>query len=192
MLGLLFSFNALTVFLILMVIGFVFLLVSFLLGDLLEHHDWGLETNGAAHGPGWLNSRVLSIFVTAFGGFGAIGMLIGLGTAISSLLGLAGGLVLGACVFFFGRLLYRQQASSSVSAHDLVGRVAQVTVTIQSGSIGQICCRFGEERIEKLARARNGMEIQAGTIVIIEEVKDEIVIVSPDENIAQLFLPANS
>lgn len=187
----LFSFSALTVFLILTAIGFVFLLLSFVAGDLFDQLGITLEADGGADGPGWLDSRVLSIFVTAFGGFGAIGTLLGLGVVMSSLFGLIGGLALGACVLFFGRLLYRQQASSSVSAHDLVGRVAEVTVTILPGSVGQIRCRFGEERVEKLARARNSIEIKSGTMVVIEEVAEDAVIVSPDENIARLFLPAN-
>ena len=188
------GFNTLTVFLGAAAIGFVFLLVSFLFGDIFERLglDIDLGVGGGAHDLGWFDSRVLSMFVTAFGGFGAMATLLGLGVVASSALGLAGGMALGGAVLFFGRLLYQQQASSSVSAHHLIGRIAKVTVTIQAGSVGQISCLIGEERVEKLARSRNDNEIKAGVMVIIEEVTDGAVIVSADEEITRLFIPANS
>lgn len=187
------GFNALSVFLVATVAGFLFLLASFFLGDLFEHLGWDVDlgTDGG-HEMGWFDSRVLSIFVTAFGGFGAIGMLLGLGVIISSLLGLTGGIALGAAVLWFGRLLFRQQASSSVSAHQLIGRLAEVTVAIPPSGVGQIRCRLGAERVEKLARSRNPEFIATGTKVIIEEVAEEMVIVSADEEINRLFIPENS
>lgn len=181
--------NALTVFLLITMAGFIFLLASFLLGDLFEmfSHDPG----GSTHEMGILDTRVISIFATAFGGFGALGTMLSFGVIVSSLLGLVGGLVLGAVVFFFGRMLHQQQATSSISAHNLVGRVAEVIVTIHSNNVGKISCRIGGERIEKLARARDNAEIKSGTLVVIEAVADEYVIVSFDEEVAKLYLPTN-
>ncbi|MGH9769902.1 MAG: hypothetical protein ACREAB_20960 [Blastocatellia bacterium] len=188
-----FGINSLTVFLGAATIGFAFLLVSFFLGDLFERIglDIDLGGGGAEHDLGWFDSRVLSMFVTAFGGFGAIATLLGLGVVVSSALGLVGGMALGGTVLFFGRLLYKQQASSSVGAQHLIGRIAKVTVTIQPGGVGQISCLIGEERVEKLARSRNDIEIKVGVMVIIEEVRDDGVIVSADEEITKLFIPAS-
>ncbi|MBP6822132.1 MAG: hypothetical protein KA368_11355 [Acidobacteria bacterium] len=189
------GFNALTIFLITAIGGFLFLLASFFLGDLFEQIglDIEIEADGLGDGmPGWFDSRVLSVSLMSFGGFGAIGMLLGAKVITSSLCGLAGGFMLGAVVFWFGRLLHRQQASSSVSAFDLVGRIAQVTVAIPPGGIGQICCRLGEERIEKLARTKTGDEIKTGTMVVISEVADEAVIVIADQEINRFLLTANS
>ncbi len=186
-----FGFNAMTVFLGAAAIGFVVLLVSFFLGDLFE--QIGLDIDLGAGGTddlGWFDSRVLSMFVTAFGGFGAIAMSLGFGVVVSSTFGLFGGLALGGTVLFFGRLLYKQQASSSVNAHHLVGRIAKVTVAIRPGGIGQISCLIGEERVEKLARSRDDNEIQAGVMVIIEEVTDDGVIVNADEEITRLLIHA--
>jgi hypothetical protein len=53
-----------------------------------------------------------------------------------------------------------------------------VTVRIQPGNVGQISCRVGDERVEKLARARDGAEIKAGEIVRIESIAADSVIVS--------------
>ena len=170
--------STLMVFLAIGAIGFVFLLVSLILGDIFD--SFGVETGlEGTDGHGFLDSRVISVFLTAFGGFGAIGIQMGLGIVASSLLGLAGGVVLGAVVSFFARFLYRQQSSSSVSTAQLIGRTAQVIVSIAPGSLGQISCRIGEERVEKLARSKDNREIKTGAMVRVDEIAGDSVIVSP-------------
>ena len=133
---------------------------------LLSHNLWWWETfrqlrhgtglDSGVDGHGFLDSRVLSVFITAFGGFGAIGIQMGLGIVTSSFIGLAGGVVLGGLVSLFARFLYKQQSSSSVTTAQLVGRTAQVIVSIQANNLGQVSCRIGEERVEKLARSKEG------------------------------------
>lgn len=174
------SFSALTLFLALAALGLVFLVVSLLFGELFEHLglDGGPEAGGVDGHP-LVDSRVASVFVTTFGGFGAIGTQAGLGVLASSLLGLASGVVLGGLVSAFGRFLYRQQATSSVSSSQLVGRTAQVIVTIPPGGVGQVSCRIGEERVEKIARSREGVELRHGMIVRIDEFAGDSAIVSP-------------
>ncbi len=172
------NISSLMVFLAIGAIGFIFLLVSLILGDIFD--SFGVDTGlDGTDGHGFLDSRVISVFVTAFGGFGAIGIQIGLSIVASSLLGLAGGVVLGGVVSFFARFLYKQQSSSSVSTGQLVGRTAQVIVSIAPGSLGQISCRIGEERVEKLARSKHNLEIKTGAIVRVDEIAGDSVIVSP-------------
>ena len=169
----------LAVFLVIGAIGFVFLLVSLVVGDIFDSFGFETGLDGVADGHALLDSRVISVFVTAFGGFGAIGIQMGLSIVVSSLLGLAGGIFLGAVVSLFGRFLYKQQATSSVTTSQLVGRTAQVIVPIAPGSLGQVSCRVGEERVEKLARARDDREIKAGTTVRVDEIAGDSLIVSP-------------
>lgn len=172
------NISSLMVFLAIGAIGFVFLLVSLMLGDIFD--SFGVDTGlDGTDGHGFLDSRVISVFVTAFGGFGAIGIQMGLSIVASSLLGLAGGVVLGGVVSLFARFLYKQQSSSSVSTGQLIGRTAQVIVSIAPGSLGQISCRIGEERVEKLARSKDNREIKTGAIVRVDEIAGDSVIVSP-------------
>jgi membrane protein implicated in regulation of membrane protease activity len=172
------NISSLMVFLAIGAIGFIFLLVSLILGDIFD--SFGIDTGlDGTDGHGFLDSRVISVFVTAFGGFGAIGIQMGLGIVASSLLGLAGGVVLGGVVSFFARFLYKQQSSSSVSTAQLIGRTAQVIVSIAPGSLGQISCRIGEERVEKLARSKDNREIKTGAMVRVDEIAGDSVIVSP-------------
>jgi hypothetical protein len=177
----------LTIFLAIGGIGFLFLLASLVVGDVFEAlgFDFGLD---ASHDFGVFDSRVISVFLTAFGGFGAIGVTLGYGAAASSLFGLLGGLVFGALVFLCGYALYRQQSSSSVSAEALIGRTAQVIVGIRPDQLGQISCRVGDERIEKLARTIDGTEIKTGSVVRIESIAADSVIVSLDDG-SRGFLP---
>ena len=171
--------SPLMVFLAIAGIGFVFLLVSLVVGDIFDSFGFDTGVDGGADGHGLLDSRVISVFVTAFGGIGAIGIQMGLSIVASSLLGLAGGVVLGGLVSLFARFLYKQQSSSTVSAAQMVGRTAQVIVSIAPGNLGQVSCRVGEERIEKLARSKDNLEIKAGSMVRVEEVAGDSVIVSP-------------
>lgn len=167
------------VFLGIAAIGFIGLLVSLVAGDIFDSFGFDTGLDGATDGHALLDSRVISVFITAFGGFGAIGIQMGLGIVAGSFLGLAGGLVFGGLVSVFARFLYKQQSSSSVATTQLVGRMAQVIVPIAPGSMGQVSCRVGEERIEKLARSKNNSEIRAGAIVRVEEIAGDSLIVSP-------------
>ena len=173
------NFGPLGIFLVIAAIGFVFLLASLVVGDLFDSFGFETGVDGGVDGHALLDSRVLSVFVTSFGGFGAIGIQMGLSMVASSLMGLAGGIVLGGLVSLFARFLYKQQSSSSVGTAQMVGRTAQVIVSIAPGSLGQISCRVGEERIEKLARSRDNLEIKAGAMVRVEEVAGDSVIVTP-------------
>lgn len=173
------NISSLMVFVAIAAIGFIFLLVSLVLGDIFDSFGIDSGLDGGTDGHGLLDSRVISVFVTSFGGFGAIGIQMGLGIVASSLIGLAGGVVLGGVVSLFARFLYKQQSSSSVGAAQMIGRTAQVIVSIAPGSLGQVSCRVGEERIEKLARSKDNLEIKAGAMVRVEEIAGDSVIVSP-------------
>lgn len=169
-----------TIFLAVGGVGLLFLLISFVVGDLFEAAglDFGVD---ASHDFGVFDSRVVAVFLTAFGGFGAIGVSLGYAAIGASLCGLLGGFAFGAIVFYFGKLLYNQQSSSSVSTADLIGRTAQVVVGIKPDQLGQISCRVGEERVEKLARTVSGEEIKAGQIVRIESIGSDSVLVSVED-----------
>lgn len=169
----------LTVFLAIAAIGFIFLLISLVVGDIFDSFGFETGLDGGADGHGFLDSRVISVFVSSFGGFGAIGIQMGLGIVASSLMGLAGGVVLGGLVSLFARFLYKQQSSSSIGTAQMIGRTAQVIVSIAPGSLGQVSCRIGEERVEKLARSKDNREIKAGAMVRVDEIAGDSVIVSP-------------
>ncbi len=176
------SLNLVSIFAIIGGVGFVFLLVSLVLGDIFEMFGGDADLGGGDGTDfGLFDSRVVAVFITAFGGFGLIAAWAGFGTVTSSLAGLLGGVIFGGIVSAFGRFLVSQQSSSSVTDDDLIGRTAQVTVSIKPGTLGQITARIGDERVEKLARTTSGDEIKPGAIVKIAAIAGDSVIVEAAE-----------
>ena len=175
--------SAFAIFLGIAALGFLFLLVSFVFGEAFGHggiggHD-GLphDVQGDAHGVSIFSTRILSVFITAFGGFGAIGIHLGYRIEISTILGLIGGAIFGGIIYLFASFLYGQQASSDIRVSELIGRTAQVTVAIPENGLGQIRCSLGESVVEKIARTEDGGAIPVNTSVRIESVVGETVLV---------------
>ena len=166
------------VFLGISAIGFAFLIVSLVFGELFEHLDASVDHDLNGEGPGILSSRVLSVFVTAFGGFGAVATHYGFGTLGASGVGSLSGLCFAALIYAFATFLYRQQASSGVRTAELAGRPARVVVPIPSGGVGQVRCQIGEELVDKIAQSRDGSAIPDNTAVTIVEVLGDTVIVA--------------
>jgi hypothetical protein len=173
------QFSALTIFLLIGASGLAFLIVSYFFGELFEVFDIGgdLSADTDDGGPGFFSMKVLSVFVTAFGGVSALAVAKDYSASISTLFGLIGGIAMAGVVYYFGRLLYSQQSSSLISPTELVGRKAEVIVGIPAGGSGQVRCLVGESMIEKIAHARDGSAIPQHAMVLIEEVFGESVIV---------------
>ena len=177
------GFSAFAVFLGLASIGFLILVVSFASGELFDHGDLAghdADFHGDVHGGpavSIFSTRILSVFVTAFGGFGAIGIHLGYSTEVSTALGVAGGLVFGTLIYLFASFLFSQQASSEVRVSDLAGATGQVSVAIPKAGLGQVRCTLGESVVEKIARSQDGAEIAVNTLVKIEAVVGETVVV---------------
>ncbi len=187
----------LMVFLGIAALGFVFLLISLVVGDIFDSFGFDTGLDGVADGHALLDSRVISVFVTAFGGFGAIGIQMGLSIVASSLLGLGGGIILGGVVSLFGRLLYKQQATSSVTTSQLIGRPAQVTVSIAPGSLGQVQ-RFDTKPVPgerddtgfAVGDRERGHAREAGNTADsppVERLDDHLAVCGREESIARSF-----
>jgi membrane protein implicated in regulation of membrane protease activity len=173
--------SAFVTFLAIAAFGFVFLIASSILGDLFEHGDFSHDVDGHGGGPSILSSRILSVFVTAFGSFGAIGVHLGYGLGTSTAMGFGGGVLFAGVIYAFASFLYSQQASSHVRTGDVVGATAQVSVAIPKGGMGQVRCTLGDSVVEKIARAAHNEEIPVNTLVKINAIVGEIVLVERAE-----------
>ena len=172
------GFSAFAVFLGIAAIGFLVLLISFFMGELFDlgGHDFDHHVD-IGDGVSMMSSRVLSVFVTAFGGFGAIGTHLGYSIGVSTGMGLAGGLVFGGLIYLFASFLYGQQASTDASISELAGKKGQVSVSIPKGGVGQVRCLLGQTAVDKIAQSKDGGEIPAGTMVVVEEASGDTIIV---------------
>jgi len=167
--------TAFSVFLGIAAVGFVFLMIALVFGEVFDFfdHDPDIDMGG----PGIFSSRVIAVFITAFGGFGAIGINYGLSPGVSALLGTASGIVFGAAILAFARFLFGQQVSSEMKSGDLVGQSARVVIGIPANGVGQVRCRVGEELVDKIAQSGDGVAIAENTSVLVASVVGETVIV---------------
>jgi membrane protein implicated in regulation of membrane protease activity len=171
--------TAFSVFLGIAGVGFVFLLISLIFGEIFEHFEGGGFDHSLDHGgPGILSTRVLSVFVTAFGGFGAVATHYGMGPVPASGVGFASGLFFSSLIYAFARFLWSQQATTETRSADLVGQTARVVVGIPTAGVGQVRCLLGEELIDKIARSGDDQPIPENAVVRIQEVLGETVIVA--------------
>jgi membrane protein implicated in regulation of membrane protease activity len=171
--------SAFTVFLGIGGIGFLFLLISLIFGEVFEHFDSSFDHDLDHGGPTVLSPRVMSVFITAFGGFGAMATHYGLTILPASGVAFISGVVFAAVIYYFARFLYGQQATTEVRSADITGRIARVTVAIPGGGVGQVRLQVGEEIFDKVARSTDGAAIGLNAIVEIQEVLGEVVIVRP-------------
>lgn len=165
-------------------VGFLFLVVSFLLGEAsdvvhgLFEHDFHVDIgghdvvdvthDGEAHvGPSFFNMRVLAAFITGFGMVGALCMNYGWEPLPASLPGIGVGVVMAGAMYGFSALLYRQQGSSGYRPQELVGGVAEITVPIPENGVGQIATSVRDSSSYFTARSEDGGSIPTGQRVEI-------------------------
>ena len=131
--------SAFGIFLAIAATGFILLVVSLVFGEAFEHFGDGHfdAGHGDTGGPGFFSVRVMSVFVTAFGGFGAVATRYGLGPAPASGVGFASGLVFGGVIYAFARFLYGQQSTTHMISADLVGLTGRIVVASPPGGLGR-------------------------------------------------------
>ena len=166
------------VFLAIAGVGFLFLLISLVFGELFDHIGVDADHGFDHSGPSFFSVRGISVFVTAFGGIGAIGVRYGLSTTGASVAGVAGGFFFAWIIYMFAKFLYGQQATSALNVMDIVGQNGRVVVAIPAGGLGQVRCRIGDELVDRIARSRSGEAIAENAPVRVEEVLGETVIVT--------------
>ena len=169
--------SAFSVFLGIAAVGFAVLIISFFLGEIFDFFGDHEVGHDAGDGISILSSRVLSVFVTAFGGFGAIGTYLDYSIGVSTAMGLAGGVVFGGLIYLFASFLLGQQASTDVRISELAGKTGQVSVAIPKGGVGQVRCTLGQTVVDKIARAKDGGEIPSSALVVIEEIVGDTIVV---------------
>jgi membrane protein implicated in regulation of membrane protease activity len=171
--------------------GFLFLIAMLFVGEVFggDHeagHGGALEHGDGDHGgPSVFSARIMAAFLTAFGVGGVVARYYDLPHPAASGVGVASGLVMSALVYQFAKILYSQQASSDVRMSDLVGKVAEVSVAIPKGGVGQVVLTLRGERSEHIARAGEGQAVARGTEVVITGLRGESVVVAPASSALQ-------
>jgi hypothetical protein len=169
-------------------LGFIFSLLSFLLGGFHWHLPHFLG-GGHLHGPDvhihqgghgvsparghaeapLLNPVSLAAFMAWFGGvgylltrFSAVWFVIGLGIALLS--GITGA---GIIYLFLSRVLMSENENLDPTDYEMVGVLGRISMPIRAGGTGEIIYSQGGTRQTCGARAENGLAITKGTEVVV-------------------------
>jgi hypothetical protein len=174
------------VFLIIFGAGLALTIVAFLIGELFDLGDFGGDAGHeiGADTPSPLSSRIIFVFMTAFGGVGFIAQAAGWGVPLAVITGLAGGLAVAGGTFFLIVLpMSRQQGSVSLKLDDLIDLVGEVSDDIPAGGLGKVVLvpPGTGTRVSRAARAQNGAHIPPGTIVRVVHAGPGSLTVTPTE-----------
>lgn len=154
-----------TILLVIGSIGVGLLLLSLLLGDVLDGVFDGLDLDAG----GLLSTEVLGAFLGAFGFGGALLASsddVALPVALGG--GLAAGIVGGALALVIVRTFLRMPTDATPRNADLSGKLARVVTRIPADGLGEISVSHGGHRVK--LNARSDTPIQSGSDVVIVDV----------------------
>jgi membrane protein implicated in regulation of membrane protease activity len=139
-------------YLVIGVVGLVVLLVSLVVGDVL---DGAFDVMGGD----WFSSAALGGFVSAFGFGAATADAIGLPTLLTVLVGAVSGVVVAWFALWFTRLVRSGGSDDPVQVSDTVGLDATVLTDIPEGGFGVVRVRVGGHTLQLNARAETAVPV---------------------------------
>jgi membrane protein implicated in regulation of membrane protease activity len=165
--------------------GFLFLLAMLFVGEVFGgDHEIHVGDVGADHGdfgheggPSIFSARIMASFLTAFGVGGVVARYYDLPHPAAAGCGVVTGVVMSGLVYQFAKILYSQQASSDIHMTGLIGKLAEVTVGIPRGGMGQVTLEYGGERTTQIARSKDAGALPPGTAVIVTALLGDSIIV---------------
>lgn len=143
-------------------VGAGFLVLSILLGDVLDVFDLDFLGEGMSATP---------VLFTAIAGFGGGGLLAlnaaGVGAGASVVVGILGALLLGGLAMLFFRALGKQEAEGAFSASQLIGAAGRCTLAIPSGKTGRVAVQH--QGMTRNFTATSEEDIAAGEEIVVRE-----------------------
>lgn len=188
-------------YLVCFALGFLFSLLSFLLGGVRWHFPQpmggahvhaaphvhvghGAAKTGAAHGgteAQLLNPVTLAAFLAWFGGvgylltrFSAVWFVVGLGIALLS--GVTGAAVI---YLFLSRILISSNENLDAADFEMVGALGHISMPIRQGGTGELIFSLAGTRRTCGARAEDGVAIEKGSEVVVTRFEKGLAYVRP-------------
>lgn len=163
-------------------VGTVYTVISFLLGQLFDFIDidGDIDFDGDASGVNIspLKPIVIVAFVTVFGGIGTIMMKIGLAAIIALVISLLSGLLIAFIIYRYIVVpLYKAQNTSSASQQELIGLKAKMKLGAKDDKFGRITYAINGNSYSSPAKSIDGKEIHTNEDVVIIDIKKNIFFV---------------
>lgn len=134
------------------------------------HIDDIFDTDTPGSSAGVFSLRVLAAFATGLGGGGWYMSIQGYGPVSSTFGGCLLGGGIGLVVFLGLQYLTKQQSSSTVEMHILIGKMGSVQTGIPKGGYGEVQVVVAGIASIFRARTEDGNAIRTGTIVRIKSI----------------------
>lgn len=172
-------------FLVIFGVGLLLTVVTFVVGELFDLGGDGAADSGSALGdlsPSPFSSRILFVFLTAFGGFGFIAGSMGADVWFAALAAVVGGLIVAGGTFFLIVLpMARQQGSVHVYQADFVGLEGEVVAAVPSAGLGRVTliAPASGARVIQPARSADGETIPVGAVVRVTHAAPGALTVTP-------------
>ncbi|MBI5155004.1 hypothetical protein HZA57_07185 [Candidatus Poribacteria bacterium] len=154
-------------------VGGMLLILTFIFDELFSAIH--LDVGGPMTGP------VIAAFLASFGGAGLITHeIMGMKPVNSGLASLAFSGLLSVSVYYgFIKVVLAQQGGTETDPASLIGKVAEVIITIPEKASGEITFETNAGRMSGAARSKDGAPIPRNTLVVIERVISGSYIVRP-------------
>jgi len=152
-----------TTFLVLGAAGLLLLVLTLLLGDLVDGLGDGL-------GPDWLSSTALAAFLAAVGFAGALALQGGLGTGAATGVGVGAGVGAGLLAGLLTRSLTREDRDATPRSGHLVGATATVVSDVPADGYGTVALVVAGHPTRLNARSSDERPLVAGTVVRVRAV----------------------
>ncbi len=126
-----------------------------------------------------LSPMTIASFVASFGGLGLIGtqLLLMLDTVSLVFAAVGASIIAGGMFLFYSRVLVAGQGSSTIRMSQVQGKKAEIIIPIPKDGLGQVAFVARGTRTTWSARSSDGEPIRGGTIVTIQAVTGNTVIV---------------
>lgn len=164
-------------------VGFVFVIGSFVFDgehDADHDHDFSDETMS----PSVFSTKVISLFLMGFGLAAALShyyvsknIAFSNAMLIDIVIGVFGGIALGALGWWIIKIFMSQQAHSNFNIQSWVGIKSQTTLTTQGLDCGELSATVSGQLRSLDIRSENGEKIPTGTYVEVIRVDGQIGIV---------------
>jgi len=166
-----------TVYMVCLVGGLIYTLIALIFGDTIS--DW----------LGQLQLPVVEpiVLVSGLTAFGGAGYLLSRFTSLSWLVALVLAIVIGgglavAAFFVWVKPMSKAENSTGYSMNQLGGKLGEVNTTIPADGLGEVLLPMISGTTYHMAASLEQRTIQQGTRVVVVEVRDHVLYVTPFHN----------
>lgn len=165
-----------TIYIVCLICGVLYALFALIFGH--------TGADGMGHGHAHLPVFQPILLVSGATAFGAAGYLLTRFTSLSTLMVLGAAVILGAglavaAYFLWVEPMSRAESSTGYAMSQLGGKIGEVSTTIPVNGLGEVLVTMVSGTTFHMAASLDGIPIKQGARVVVVEVRDHVLYVTP-------------